>query len=262
MPIHDWTRVDAGIFHHFHQSWIPEISRALNQGRLPEDYYALVEQVSGGRWPDVLTLQGPGDGEPAQREPTGGVMLAEAPPQDQFRLKAEGDPYAAKASAVVVRHVSGHRVVAVLEVVSPGNKSSRNRLDAFVHKAVDMLGAGIHLLVIDLLPPGPRDRQGIHKPVWDALVDNEFAVPAETPLTLAAYAAQDVPEAFVEPVALGSLLPDMPLFLSPEVYVPVPLETTYQSAWEMLPGYWREVVEGSKQHPGGQNSSGVGSDDL
>jgi hypothetical protein len=30
MPIHDWTRVDAGIFHHFHQSWIPEISRALN----------------------------------------------------------------------------------------------------------------------------------------------------------------------------------------------------------------------------------------
>jgi hypothetical protein len=48
MPIHDWTLVDAGIFHHFHQNWVPELSRTLNDGRLPAVYYALVEQVSGG----------------------------------------------------------------------------------------------------------------------------------------------------------------------------------------------------------------------
>ena len=40
MPIHDWTRVDAGIFHHFHVTWIPEIARALNAGLLPDGYYA------------------------------------------------------------------------------------------------------------------------------------------------------------------------------------------------------------------------------
>ena len=41
MPIHDWTRVDAGIFHAFHHDWITEIARALNRGLLPADYYAL-----------------------------------------------------------------------------------------------------------------------------------------------------------------------------------------------------------------------------
>jgi hypothetical protein len=45
MPIHDWARVDPGIFHHFHTAWITHISDALNDGLLPGGYYALVEQV-------------------------------------------------------------------------------------------------------------------------------------------------------------------------------------------------------------------------
>lgn len=32
MPIHDWTRVEAGDFHHFHQRWIQDIAAALNTG--------------------------------------------------------------------------------------------------------------------------------------------------------------------------------------------------------------------------------------
>ena len=48
MPIHDWTRVEAGIFHAFHHSWVEEIARALNRGLLPPDYYALPEQIAGG----------------------------------------------------------------------------------------------------------------------------------------------------------------------------------------------------------------------
>jgi len=56
MPIHDWTRVPAGTFHHFHHSWIEEIARALNRGLLPRDYYAMSEQITGSLGPDVLTL--------------------------------------------------------------------------------------------------------------------------------------------------------------------------------------------------------------
>ena len=40
MPMHDWTRVEAGIFHAFHHEWVSEIGRALNRGLLPADYYA------------------------------------------------------------------------------------------------------------------------------------------------------------------------------------------------------------------------------
>jgi len=56
MPVHDWTRVDAGIFHAFHHGWITELARALNRGLLPSEYYALPEQHAAGFGTDVLTL--------------------------------------------------------------------------------------------------------------------------------------------------------------------------------------------------------------
>ena len=56
MPAHDWTRVDAGLFHDFHQSWTIALRNALNAGVLPPDYFALVEQSIRGPIPDVLTL--------------------------------------------------------------------------------------------------------------------------------------------------------------------------------------------------------------
>ena len=31
MPIHDWSRVDAGVFHDFHLAWVVEIANALNR---------------------------------------------------------------------------------------------------------------------------------------------------------------------------------------------------------------------------------------
>ena len=57
MPIHDWTKVDAGIFHDFHHAWIEQIKRLLNGGVLPPDHYALAEQHTSHFGPDVLTLQ-------------------------------------------------------------------------------------------------------------------------------------------------------------------------------------------------------------
>jgi hypothetical protein len=243
MPVHDWTQVDAGIFHAFHHDWITEISRALNRGLLPTDYYALPEQIAGGRGPDVLTLQRPANGTPALGDPIGGVALAAAPPRVNMRLRSEPDMYAAKAKAVVIRHTSGHRVIAVLEVVSPGNKNTRHGVHSFVSKAVDMLRAGIHLLIIDLFPPGPRDPEGIHKLIWDELIDNDFTLPSDRRLTIASYNAGTYPEAFLEFAAVHLLLVEMPLFLSPDVYVLVPLEQTYQSAFDGLPLYWRDVLK-------------------
>ena len=58
MPVHDWTRVSAGTFHDFHQTWLVEMKRALNSGILPPGFYALAEQIAGGLGPDVLALEG------------------------------------------------------------------------------------------------------------------------------------------------------------------------------------------------------------
>jgi hypothetical protein len=253
MPTHDWTRVQAGTFHDFHQTWIVEIKRALDAGRLPAGYYAMAEQIVGGWGPDVLALEGPANDDAdraAQAEPSTGqspgqsaVAIAERPRRVAVHAKAEVDLYARKASAVTIRHSSNHRVVAIIEIVSPGNKNTGHAFAKLIEKAIEVLDAGVHLLVIDLLPPGTFDPSGIHAAIWRKYAGESFAPPAEKPLTLARYIGGDAFEAYVEPTAVGSSLVDMPLFLDPDSYVPTPRELTYQSAFEAVPAVRRKTLE-------------------
>lgn len=249
MPAHDWTRVDAGIFHAFHHDWITDISRTLNRGLLPSEYYARPEQIAGGLGPDVLTLRRPiGNGAPGTPElPSGTVVLAVTPPKVRLRMGSEANRYAAKAKAVTIRHVSDHQIVAMVEIISPGNKNNQNGLNAFVRKAREALAAGIHLLLIDLFPPSSRDPQGIHGAVWGEDCGPDYVVPEEKPLTCVAYIGGIGAEAFVEPFAVADVLPEMPLFLTPDMYVLVPLEMAYQTAWEGMPMYWRNVLSASQE---------------
>jgi hypothetical protein len=73
-------------------------------------------------------------------------------------------------------------------------------------------------------------------------VREDFALPEDKSLTCVSYVGGAGAEAFVEPVAVGDALPPMPLFLTPDVYVSVPLEATYRSAWEGMPAYWCDVL--------------------
>lgn len=250
MPVHDWTRVIAGTFHHFHHEWITSISRSLNTGLLPSEYYAMAEQITGGLGPDVVALgnmdsnsddddQVGGESEISSR---GGVLTAM--PKTRFTMKAEVEIYAQKQNRVVIRHRSGDDVVAIIEIVSPGNKSSRHALQSFVNKTYELLNAGIHLLIIDVLPPGLRDPQGIHAAIWDDIDENgeQFVLPPGELLTLAAYTGGLERQAFIEPVAVGKPLPDMPLFLRPPRHVMVPLEATYQAAFAGVPERWRREL--------------------
>jgi hypothetical protein len=162
-------------------------------------------------------------------------------------MKPESNRYAARAKAVVVRHISQHQVVAMVEIVSPGNKNSHSGLNAFVTKAREALAAGVHLLIVDLFPPSTRDPQGIHRAIWGDDCGPDYTLPPDRRLACVSYVGGASAEAFVEPLTLGNALPDMPIFLTPEIYVTAPLEATYQSAWDGLAEYWRDVLtQGSK----------------
>jgi len=52
---------------------------------------------------------------------------------------------------------------------------------------------------------------------------------------LAAYDARPPKTAYIEPIAVGDELTEMPLFLRPEIYVPTPLESTYRATWDLFP---------------------------
>lgn len=239
MPIHDWTRVPARIFHDFHQRWCGRIQERSNAGLLPSDHYALLEQVAVGIEGDVTTLHDRGE----DPEPTGGGVATRAAPKTRFVAELGKYP-PRRRNSVAVKHVSDDRVVAVIEVVSAGNKESHRALTAFVDKVIDLMAKGVHLLILDIHPPGPRDPRGIHSVISEALTGDEFHPPEGEALTAVAYESARPPRAYIEPLRVGGALPDMPVFLRPGLHVSLPLEETYTSASQATPLRWRRVIEG------------------
>jgi len=177
-----------------------------------------------------------------------GIALAEAPPRVRLKLTAE-EVARTRRRSLAIRHVSGHRLVALLEIASPANKDRDASVAQFADKAVSALEYGVHLLLVDLFPPGSHDPRGLIGAVWDLVNErNEtFSVPADEPLTLTACRAGPPVEAFVEHLRVGANVPDMPLFLQNDRYVQAPLGITYEAAFRGMPGFWRNVLEGQSR---------------
>jgi hypothetical protein len=198
MPVHDWTGVRAGIFYDFHNAWVNELRNVLNGGLLPSGYYALTEQRAGGPIPDVLTLHATAAGAAPRLPRDGGVAtVTKTRPQVQRKLSARALPNV-KRKAVTVRHFSGHRIVALLEIVSPANTDRKQSVIYFVNKAIAALEFGIHVTLVDLFPPSYHVPAGMHAALWDRIQpDAPYELPDEQPLTLAAYTSANPPTAYV-----------------------------------------------------------------
>jgi hypothetical protein len=83
----------------------------------------------------------------------------------------------------------------------------------------------------------------------DSKGEEDFELPGDKRLTLAAYDAGPPSVAYVDPIAMGDPLPDMPLFLKPEFDVPVPLEETYRTTWD---DFFPAVLKGLLETPSGE----------
>jgi hypothetical protein len=243
MPMHDWTQVEPTIYHHFHQRWTIAITDALNSGRLPSGYSALIEQHSRGVVPDILTVE---KRRPKNR-PKPSATATLTPPETRYRFAKQAKASVQRANRVAIRHRLGE-VVCVIEIVSPGNKAGQASVRKFIEKTRDFLLAGVSVVLVDPFPPTPRDPQSLHKLLWDEFEETPFEMPADEPLLLASYRATDDPEdfepqAFVEPFRVGAAMRDMPAWIDPQEYVNVPLEESYQSAWQTCPEDYRYLIE-------------------
>jgi hypothetical protein len=248
MPVHDWTRVEAGIFHDFHNAWTTELRNAFNSGLLPPDYYALTEQHAGTYIADVLTLQAPSPAAPASPSAAGVLGVAEAAPGTRHKLTASSASRMLRRT-LAIRHVSGHRLIAIVEIVSPANKDRATHVEVMADKIADALEFGVHVLLVDLFAPGSADPRGIHGAVWERFAEEPSGPPPDEPLTLASYVAAPQAEVYLEHLTVGAALPDMPLFLHREHYVNTPLEATYQAAYRGVPAFWRGFLEGHSAAP-------------
>ena len=137
-------------------AWIGALCDALNAEVLPEDHFALIEAAGGVPVLNILAeppSPGPGDA---------------AGPGDQVQGRARA------ADRIAVRHEDG-RIIAFVEILSSEDKASDAALRAFVATMAKAIARGVHVLVVDLFPPGPHDPQGIHKAIWDELEELDFA---------------------------------------------------------------------------------------
>ena len=245
MPMHDWTLVSAGTYHGFHTLWIGELTRVLNTGLLPRPYYAEAEQVAGDTGPDVLTMEFDEDSSstPTTEEPDAGgtaTLTTTKPAVTVTQIASEAEIYSERRNRLAIRHSSDDRLVAYVELLSSGNKSSVRTLDRFLDKSCSVIEQGIHLLVVDPYPPGRFDPQGIHGAIWNEIDPSApFTFPDNRRLTAVSYHAIRPTVAYVEPMAIGLTLPLMPLFLDHQRYVNLPLEATYLAAFGAIPMHYR-----------------------
>lgn len=249
MPMHNWKSVSAGTYHFFHHRWISAISDHLNAGLLPSGLFAMAEQIIGGPAPDAVTLQSwskPPEDTPSEG---GGTGLAEptVAPTSTYILQSHAEAYVTKKSQIVVRHELG-QVVAVIEIISPGNKHSNFELQRLIGKSVSLIRSGINLLIVDPFPPTVRDPNGVPALVWEQLEGEcDFQLPNARTLTVSSYQAEPQWErkAYIEPLEVGDPLPNIPLFLVDHRYIDLPLEDTYVETWSKLPSQVQGAVDGS-----------------
>jgi len=248
MPLHDWSPMPAGLYHDFHQTWSVYLKNALNSGILPPGLSALVEQRQGPREADVLTLKS----WDRRDEPSSGPGVATVPrPKAYTTRKTDAEFYGQRANRIVVHRKLGE-IIAVIEIVSPGNKSSRKALAEFISKTIAYLDAGIHVLVVDPFPPTKRDPFGMHKAIWDEVEEEPFEFPTGKDRLAVSYEAGEELAVYIDTFGVGDGLPSALLCLTPDARVRVPLETTYREAFAATPEVYRRGVETGKwpEYPG------------
>ena len=228
MPLHDWTRVDAGVFHDFHHAWVAQLVRALNRLGDGDAPFALAEPAC----PDARAS--------ALHEPHADLGMTPV---------VACVNYADRQRRVAVRDDPDGPALAFVELVTPGNKFGDYYWRAFRDRCCAALAGGVHLLVLDILPPTPRDPAGVHGSIWGELTGERLGPPLGADRTLASYSGGAELAAYVEPiaVAVGQALRDMPPFLTPggTGYINVPLEATYAAAYDGVPRHLRRELQGA-----------------
>jgi hypothetical protein len=174
------------------------------------------------------------------------VALATAPPR--VSCTHEIRPAPSRQRTLTIRDSSGDRIVALVEIVSRANKASAQAVSEFVGKITAALWSGIHAAVIEIFPPGTNDPQGMHGAILDAFGDEQDR-PADKPLTFASYAAGGKTVAYLQYPAIGDPVPNLPVFLTADHYVEMPLAATYAAVIRSIPRERREIIEQTLTHP-------------
>jgi hypothetical protein len=217
----------------FHASWATRIADALTEQWLPPNYIA-EEHVYFG--PAVEIDVGTFERDSASRAEEGASAVALRSPKLWTPPSPEGVFPSVVPETFEIRiqnTEAGPRLVAAIELISPGNKDRDAERRAFAVKCASYLFQGISLIVVDTVT---TRRANLHNEILRVMeAADAWNLPPEVALYAVAYrplrrGGKDEIDLWRSPLALGQPLGELPLGLSAELVVPVDLEATYAEA--------------------------------
>jgi hypothetical protein len=227
-PLSDERRWES-----FHSSWATRIADALTEQWLPPNYIA-EEHVHMGPSVEIDVGTFERDSPPAQEGDGAGVATRSprvwtAPAPAAVVPAAFPDTFEVR----ILSRDAGPRLVAAIELVSPGNKDRAPERRAFATKCASYLCQGISLVVIDIVT---HRRANLHNEILRVMeAAEDLHLPADVSLYATAYqplreGAKDEICVWHSRLALGQTLPTLPLALRADLVVPVEFEATYAEA--------------------------------
>jgi hypothetical protein len=217
-----------------HSTWASTIATQLNQDQLPAEYFAMpLVTLGGGVQVDVGTFQ---TGEQPE-SPNGGVVTQLwAPPQPPLSVVVDFvslDVYEVR----VMQQMGGPKLRSAIELVSPANKDRASHRRAFAVKCAGYLQQGVAVIIVDVVTERTAN---LHAAIANILgLAHPFAWCSPSQLYAVAYrpmqaAAAQRLEAWPEALAVGAVLPTMPLWLSETLCLPLALEESYRATCAAL----------------------------
>jgi hypothetical protein len=217
----------------FHHAWATVIAQHLNHGILPPDYFAEPE-ISVGPELEIdaaLELTRPESGD------VGTVTAVWSPPRPRIAAKvdfARLDSYEIR----VYQDLGGAELRAAIALISPANKDRKGSRQTFAAKCAGYLKHGIAVVIVDIVT---ARKANLHAELFDTLAVKGRRAAWHSPSGLYAVAYRPVTtrksprvEVWPEALALGEILPEVPLWLSLDVCVPVRLEDSYVDTCQSL----------------------------
>ncbi len=239
MPLRDHFRDgQRGIrkWKSIHTQWATQITETLNTGVLPAGFVALpTVQLGVAAQVDVGTWQEGAEGARAEGGNGAVATAVWAPPRPTVVVAC--DLADLDVAEVQLFDEQGSRLVAAVELVSPANKDRPTSRRAFAAKCAAYLQQEVSVIVIDVVS---ERRDSLHAALMELLgLEGEPATALAAELYAVAYRSRgrgEAPRLEMWPHALsvGGAMPVLPLWIGPDLAVPLDLEATYAATCKAL----------------------------
>jgi hypothetical protein len=166
----------------------------------------------------------------------GGIATEDAPSPTLVVAADSSEP---DEYEVRIHNIERERqLVAAIEIVSPSNKDRPDHRQAFVAKVAALLQKGVCVSIVDLV----TIRQfNLYADLLELIGQNDPQL-APTPPSIYAVTIRSrkrakmssLLEAWSYPLTLGQPLPTLPVWLSADFCVPLPLESSYEETCRLL----------------------------